>query len=242
MIKAITTPLVDTLETLPKDKTILDVGGASSPFGRATALIDIVPYEAINWSQSKGGNGNRVKKENFTQHDICSREAWPFKDKQFDFSVCSHVLEDIRDPLWVCSEMMRVSKAGYIEVPTREYETTFGIEIKNLAGASHHRWIVDLDEKSQLRFTFKYMQVHSPKVNKNRTDPKHKNSMFLRLEWRDDFTFYENWLGSGKEIFEYYRNSSLDEKQVWKLYRDIGPRGLLIEWLAYWKKIFSKKK
>jgi hypothetical protein len=31
--------------------------------------------------------------------------------------ICSHTLEDIRDPLWVCSEMIRIGKAGYIELP-----------------------------------------------------------------------------------------------------------------------------
>ena len=44
---------------------------------------------------------------------------WPFPDKTFDFVVCSHLLEDVRDPITVCRELCRVGKAGYIETPSR---------------------------------------------------------------------------------------------------------------------------
>jgi hypothetical protein len=175
-------------------------------------------------------------KETYFSHDICSRAPFPFKDKEFDFSLCSHVLEDVRDPLWVCSELIRVSRSGYIEIPSRLYETTFDLEIKDLAGASHHRWLVDLDDKKNLRFTFKYMHVHTKSVNKNRVKfDKNSRAMYLCLEWHDDFLFYENWLNSGKEIFEYYLNKQLTDKEVWSIYRKIGTRIFFKEWLSYLK-------
>ena len=59
--------------------------------------------------------------------------------------VCSHTLEDLRDPLWVCRELIRVAKAGYIEVPSRLFETIIGMERPGQAGLSHHRWLVDVD-------------------------------------------------------------------------------------------------
>lgn len=224
------------LENLPKNHIMLDIGGASAPFKRANTVIDFVPFEAVNFKQAKGPGEIMFTKESYVSHDICSREPFPFKDKEFDFSTCSHVLEDIRDPLWVCSEIMRVSKAGYIEVPSKLYETTFNLEINNLAGASHHRWLVDLDEKNHLRFTFKYMQVHSKIINKNRmTFKKDNKDMYLCLEWSDNFSVYENWLNSGKEIFEYYLNKPLTEKDVWSIYRKTGTRIFLKEWLSYLK-------
>jgi SAM-dependent methyltransferase len=41
----------------------------------------------------------------------------PFADQVFDYVVCSHMLEHVPDPHAVIAELMRVAKAGYIEVP-----------------------------------------------------------------------------------------------------------------------------
>ena len=236
MIQETKKHIYEILQDLPKEWVLLDVGGASAPFKRANYIIDFVPFENINLSQAKGPGEIQFTKETYVSHDICSREVFPFKDKQFDFSTCSHVLEDVRDPLWVCSEIIRVSKAGYIEIPSRLYETTFDLEIKNLAGASHHRWLVDLDKEKKLRFTFKYMHVHSKVLNKNGgTFKKDNREMYLCLEWKDSFSFYENWLNSGKEIFEYYLDTTLTEKDIWAIYRKIGTRIFFKEWLSYLK-------
>lgn len=236
MIKKCERKINDILMSLPEEALVLDIGGASAPFKRANYLIDAVGYESIYWGQAKGPGKIMFNEKTFVKQDICSREPWLFRDKQFDFSICSHVLEDIRDPIWVCSEIIRVSKAGYIEIPSRLYETTFNLEAKNLAGASHHRWLVDLDNSGALRFTFKYMQIHSKATNKNKgLHKKDDLGMYLCLEWSDSFLFYENWLNSGKEIFEYYLNKPLTEKDVWKIYRKLGPRNILVEWLSYLK-------
>lgn len=50
----------------------------------------------------------------------CSVEQMPFKDKEFDFVYCSHVLEHVVDPIRACRELMRVARRGYIETPTPE--------------------------------------------------------------------------------------------------------------------------
>ncbi len=121
------------------------------------------------------------------------------------------------------------------------YETTFGVEVKNLAGATHHRWIIDLFE-NKLRFTFKYMHVHSRFVNKNRGKFKAGNpEMVLRLEWFDSFDYFENWLNSGKEIFEFYLGRTVTEKQKWTIYRDTQNRPLITRWLAYIKNVYHEK-
>ena len=75
------------------------------------------------------------------EHDICAREPWPFAERQFDFAVCSHTLEDVRDPIWVAAELQRVAVAGYIEVPTLREELTYGIQ-GPWVGWGHHRWLV----------------------------------------------------------------------------------------------------
>jgi len=49
-------------------------------------------------------------------------DALPFKDKVFDFSILSHVLEHLVKPKEALEEVERISKAGYIETPNAFYE------------------------------------------------------------------------------------------------------------------------
>jgi SAM-dependent methyltransferase len=52
-------------------------------------------------------------------HDLdLNQFPYPFKEKEFDFIICSHVLEHLDDPVRVCAEFSRIAKAGYIEVPS----------------------------------------------------------------------------------------------------------------------------
>jgi len=230
-------------DNLPAEYKVLDVGGSSAPFQRADFIIDVLPYSKIQWSQKRGASDRRLIEKNYVQHDICSREPWPFDDKQFDYVFCSHVLEDIRDPIWVCSELIRVSKAGYIEIPSKLFETTFGLEAKGLAGATHHRWVIDVHNQ-KLRFTFKFFHIHYPFINNNRQHlNQDNNAMLLRIEWENDFEYFENWLLSGKDIFEYFLDKPISENEKWNIYRKLSPKNYFSAWLRYLKntsEIFNK--
>ena len=57
--------------------------------------------------------------------------------------ICSHTLEDVRDPIWVCSEIQRVAKAGYIEVPSRLEEQSYGFQ-GPWVGWGHHHWLIEV--------------------------------------------------------------------------------------------------
>ena len=128
------------------------------------------------------------------QLDLCARKRWPFEDKQFDFALCTHVLEDLRDPIWVCSEISRIAKAGYIEVPSRIVEQSLGVEHPHYAGYYHHRWLVS-ECDGMLEFQFKPHCLHSLKgaivasVGPwRRICPQYENLCF---EWQGEFGFRE---------------------------------------------------
>src|ERR671932_207319 len=99
---------------IPDDALVLDVGGWITPFTRADWVIDVMPYATRGQIGRQGAGSERFSAETWVQRDICDREPWPFEDKQFDFVLCGHTLEDVRDPIGVCSELVRVAKAGYI--------------------------------------------------------------------------------------------------------------------------------
>jgi ubiquinone/menaquinone biosynthesis C-methylase UbiE len=56
------------------------------------------------------------KEKNFVK--INDKEL-PFKDKEFDFVICSHVIEHVEDFEFFVKELERISSKGYIELPTR---------------------------------------------------------------------------------------------------------------------------
>src|SRR4051794_5609107 len=150
------------LERLSEDDVVLDVGGWAKPFARADYVLDFMPYDTRGlYGYDEGARASeRFRAETWVSHDICSRVPWPFNDGQFDFAICSHTLEDVRDPVWVCQELQRVAKAGYIETPSRLEEQTYAVQ-GPWVGWGHHHWLVETDESpAAIRFIFKHHLMH----------------------------------------------------------------------------------
>jgi len=140
----------------------LDVGGGMKPLSRANYVIDFLPWGHVQQLDPYLKNvwpKPHFSKDTWVHWDLCSHEPWPFKDKQFDFVLCKQTLEDLRDPVWVCEEMMRVGKSGFIEVPSRIVESTPGIERSRYCGYSHHHWLCEITEDG-IEFLFKHAQLH----------------------------------------------------------------------------------
>jgi hypothetical protein len=150
---------------------VLDIGGWADPFERADWIMDFGDYDSrglyarAGWKEADNVQvQERFTRDTWVQRDICDRAPFPFSDGQFDFVICSHTLEDVRDPVWVCTEISRIGKAGYIEVPSRLEEQSWGVT-GPYVGRHHHHWLVDADE-SGLEFIFKPHNIHSsPKLH-----------------------------------------------------------------------------
>ncbi len=190
------------LRSLSPNDVVLDVGGGAHPFNRANFIIDAEPYEKrgfYNQTFAKnnpfpplGGTQEFFTRDTWIQRDICDHTPFPFADKSIDFAICSHTLEDVRDPLWVCHELVRVAKAGYIEVPSRIWESCRGME-RGIAGLSHHRWLIEIEDNS-VRFIHKNHLIHNHRFSLPRryliSLPMERR--FSWLYWRDIFTFEES--------------------------------------------------
>jgi hypothetical protein len=210
---------------LPDDALVLDVGGAAKPFGRADWILDLAAYGArgqLGWQGERAAE--RFDAGTWVQRDICDREPWPFADGQFDFSICSHTLEDVRDPVWVCAELQRVSRAGYVEVPALHEELTYGIQ-GPWVGWGHHHWLVLADE-GRLEFVFKHHVVnrpgsHRPAGSADALDPSRKVQAFW---WEGSFAARERFLLTAPEL-----DGFLD-----RLAHDRLPRGRW-RWVDRWR-------
>jgi hypothetical protein len=180
---------------LDENAMVLDVGGWAKPLARADWVLDLMPYETRGLYGAAGDGPERFSRETWITRDICDREPFPFADGEIDFCVCSHTLEDIRDPIWVCSEINRVARAGYIEVPSRLEEQSYGVH-GPWVGWTHHRWLVDVGPRG-IEF------VAKPGMLQGR-DEFHFGAEFaksLSTEERVQALFWEGGFGFSERIF-----------------------------------------
>jgi hypothetical protein len=141
---------VERIRTLMEgDGEVLQIGGVRAPLGRADWVLDARPYDERGVAEGR----ERFSRRTWLVRDVCAREPWPFDDGRFAFAVCT-TLASLRDPIGVCSELQRVARAGYVEVPTVEAE---------LAGGDA-RWLCDVDH-GELVFVHKSVAVaRDPRV------------------------------------------------------------------------------
>jgi hypothetical protein len=183
--------LAESVARLPAEGLLLDVGGWAKPLARADWVLDLLPYETRGlYGRIGAAEDERFGPDTWVRRDMCDREPWPFADGQFDFAVCSHTLEDVRDPVWVCSELVRVARAGYVEVPSRLEEHTRGLS-GPWAGWAHHHWICDVDPFApRVDFVFKSHAIHRHAVDAALPPAR-------RVQW----LWWEGAFGFGERIF-----------------------------------------
>lgn len=104
------------IKGIKKNDLVLDVGSGDKPFWRADVIVDKYLHDN---QQRNSGSVILDPKKLFVKADV---ENLPFKDKVFDFVFCSHLLEHVDKPEKAISEILRVAKAGYIEVPNSVLE------------------------------------------------------------------------------------------------------------------------
>jgi SAM-dependent methyltransferase len=154
---------------------VLEIGSGDNPKPRSDVLCDMLPED----DTQRGGVITLDRP--FIAAD---GHHLPFKDKSFDYIICSHVLEHTEYPALFISELMRVGKGGYIETPTEIGE--------KLYGWPYHKWFINIVPPGKLIFksktfesqfgqTFHYLfaKKHSYKKFHN----KNPNLFLIQYEW-----------------------------------------------------------
>ena len=83
---------------------VLGVGCGYRAHPKATVIADVQDLS------------NYYKERKFIK---INEKKFPFKDKEFDFVIASHVIEHVEDFEFFIKELERVSSKGYIELPSR---------------------------------------------------------------------------------------------------------------------------
>ena len=132
---------------------------------------------------------NFYKDKKFVQ---LNQKKLPFKDKEFDFVIASHVLEHVSDPIFFLSEIQRVSsKGGYIEVPTK-LEDNLVFENKN-----DHLWHIDYDDDENKLLISNKQNYFEPILTVSTIKKFQKyfrKSLVIELYWESEinYSFIEN--------------------------------------------------
>ncbi|MDB4231540.1 class I SAM-dependent methyltransferase [Candidatus Pelagibacter sp.] len=113
----------------------------------------------------------------------------PFKDNEFDFVVASHVIEHVEDVGFFIKELERVSKKGYIELPTM-LEDNLVFENKK-----DHLWHMDFDDVENKILISKKIQYFEPVLTVStikKLNEVFRTSLVLELIWEDSINYIVN--------------------------------------------------
>ena len=103
MIKRSSKKYIDNLIEQNPNWNVLDVGCGYTAHKKANVICDIQDLSKF------------YKDKKFIKLES---KKLPFKDKEFDFVITSHVIEHVEDVDFFIQELQRISTKGYIELPT----------------------------------------------------------------------------------------------------------------------------
>ncbi len=176
LIKRTSKKHIQTILSKNSDWNILDIGCGYSANEFANTICDVQDLSKL------------YEDKNFVKLE---KKQLPFKDNEFDFVIASHVLEHVEDFKFFISELERVSKKGYIELPTK-LEDNLVFENKK-----DHLWHMDFDDVNSKLLISNKLQFIEPILTVSMIQTLRENfkgSLVLELYWEDkiDYNFIEN--------------------------------------------------
>ena len=110
----------------------------------------------------------------------------PFKDKEFDFIIASHVIEHVDDFEFFIKELERVSSKGYIELPSR-WADNLVFENKD-----DHIWWFLFDDVNKQIIASKRNQIVDPFITVSMAknfENLFRESFVIELMWEDKIEY-----------------------------------------------------
>jgi ubiquinone/menaquinone biosynthesis C-methylase UbiE len=106
---------------------VLEIGPGSTPYFRSDVFLEMIWDDEGDAIAQRG----KVEEKIDTEKPIFYYDGkkFPFKDKEFDYIICSHVIEHVENVEEFISECIRVGKKGYFEYPTIYFEYIYNISV-----------------------------------------------------------------------------------------------------------------
>ena len=179
------------LEKNPNWK-ILDVGCGYRANKKASVIADVQDFS------------NFYKGKNFVQ---LQGKKLPFKDKEFDFVIASHVIEHVNDFEFFIKELERVSSKGYIELPSRLADNLVFENKKD------HIWWFCFDDVNNKLIASKKNQIINPLITVSIgrvLEEIFRESFVIEIAWENKIEY---------KIDDVLRQENYEKISLFKLFR-----------------------
>ena len=171
MLRRTSLYFVNEILSKKSDWKILDIGCGYRANKNATVVADILDLSHL------------YKNKKFIK---ITEKALPFKNKEFDFVIASHVIEHIEDFEFFIKEIERIASRGYIELPSRLGDNLVFENMKD-----HIWWFMYDDEKNNI-IASKKNQLIDPFLNVSMGklfEELFRESMVLELAWEEKIEY-----------------------------------------------------
>lgn len=113
------------ITSINKNDKVLEVGPGATPHPRADVFLEKI-FDSDKELVAQSGHVGVLET---TKPIITYRgDKFPFRDNEFDYVICTHVLEHVEDIDAFLKELIRIAPKGYLEFPTIYYEYLYNIE------------------------------------------------------------------------------------------------------------------
>ena len=182
--------VLQTLKDNQNNWNILDIGCSVDAIEFAQTTADIQNLE--NFYQKKNKKFVLVKGKDL-----------PFKDNQFDFVFASHVIEHVEDVAYFIKEIQRISKKGYIELPSM-LEDNIILSDNNI---KDHKWFFQFDDVTNTLLAERKKQLIEPFITHGllfeSLRKNFRSSLVIELYWERqiDYEFKNFTVQAKKPLF-----------------------------------------
>jgi ubiquinone/menaquinone biosynthesis C-methylase UbiE len=171
LIKRSSKQYIDNLLNDNQNWKVLDIGCGYTAHQSATVICDVQDLSQY------------YKDKKFIK---LNNRKLPFKDKEFDFVIASHVVEHVEDVDFFINELERVASKGYIELPTI-LEDNLVFENKN-----DHIWHMEFNDIDNELIISKKIQFLEPLITVSSAKKFLKyfrQSLVLELFWENSIKY-----------------------------------------------------
>jgi ubiquinone/menaquinone biosynthesis C-methylase UbiE len=150
---------------------ILDIGCGYTANNFATVVADSQDLSKF------------YKHKEFIQID---KETLPFKDKEFDFVIASHVIEHVKDFEFFLKELSRIASKGYIELPSRMSDNLV------FENKTDHLWWFKFDDIEKKLIVSKKNQLIDPFISVATSkilESIFRESLIIELYWENSINY-----------------------------------------------------
>jgi len=171
LLKRTSISLVNKILSKNINWNILDIGCGYKAHKNATVIADIKDFS------------NFYKNKKFVQ---IKEKKLPFKDKEFDFVIASHVIEHVDDFEFFIRELERISSKGYIELPSRLGDNLV-FENRN-----DHIWWFCYDDTTNKLVASKKNQLIDPFITVSMAklfEETFRESLVIELAWEEKIEY-----------------------------------------------------